>query len=330
MEPISRTVVVFDRFTGTSADDCKKFTDSVVAALKNDNEVLSLCAEGVAATGAPFVGRGVRATIRAFQPDLVIYIPSAKSALSTFGRGYSLRRAAREANHVMISLVPFAQSKRPAALLRRLYPETILVPSYKSLLTLSRLSLNGDVLPLGVDPNVYRAARPEEKRAARKRYGVEQDAFVYLLDPHTGGDSAEMLAVLAEPDDVHVIVTPTEARAPAHAAAGIRFLPQTESPQECYWLADCFVFSQSKAGDSVEIPMSVIEALACGIPVLTTPFGGLRDFLAEGDDLCYWSSFQELADGARRLRDNYPPRVRPVDEFSWNRIVKHISDRFYL
>ena len=81
MESSSRAVVVFDRYTGPVAEDIAKFVEAIVAALKEDSDVLSLCLDGAARTrggrshSGLSVARGVRAAVHAFQPDLVIYVP---------------------------------------------------------------------------------------------------------------------------------------------------------------------------------------------------------------------------------------------------------------
>jgi hypothetical protein len=249
--------------------------------------------------------------------------------LSTFYRGSALRKSAVEANHVMVALVPFVGTRYPAALLRMLYPGMILVSSYKSLLSLSRLSLDGDVLRFGVDPTCYRPASDDERAEVRKRYGIDKDTFVFLLGSRDDADGREAVTALGEAGDARIIEARKQPPVYSSTASRGRSVgPQTEDPRECYALADCFVFADKDVSESVEIPLGVVEALACGVPVLTTPFGGLRDSFLNGPDLRYWSSVEQLTDAAGRLRKNYPARVRSVDEFSWRNVVRQIREPF--
>ncbi len=326
------TAVVFDRYTGPASEDIAKFVKAIVAALKEDGDVLSLCLDGAAPGGdgrshsGRSIARGVRATVSAFQPDLVIYVPSPRPMLSTFYRGFTLRRAAPDANHVMFPLVPLMETRHPAALLRRLYPGLILVSSYRSLLSLSRLSLDGEVVPFGVDPTCYRPATDDERSEVRKRHGIDENTFVFLLGSKSHADAREVIAALG--DDIKIVDGPHQRSVDSPSGRRRRRTSKTEDPREWYTLADCFVFADKDVNQSIEIPMGVVEALACGVPVLTTPFGGLRDFFLEGVDLYYWDSVEQLADTARRLREGYPAHVRSVDEFSWQNVVRQIRAHF--
>jgi glycosyltransferase involved in cell wall biosynthesis len=324
-KPRNRTAVVFDRHTGPTAEDIAKFVTGIVSAFREDCDVLSLCADGAARVRQPHggVAPGVRSAVRAFQPELVVYVPSPTPMLRTFRRGRALRKASAEANHVMVNLVPFSYARCPAAVLRRLYPELILVPSYRSLLFLSRLSLDADVLPFGVDTAHFRPASPERKAESRKRHGIEADAFVFLMESKDGDeDTVEALS-----GDALVVEPPGRFDSITGRAAGLP-VPGGGDLRDYYAMADCFVFADRGANRSVEIPFGVVEALASGLPVLTTPFGGLRDFFIEGPDLHYWDSVEQLARAAKRIRADYPTRGRSMDEFSWSNVVGRI--RAYL
>jgi glycosyltransferase involved in cell wall biosynthesis len=48
---------------------------------------------------------------------------------------------------------------------------------------------------------------------------------------------------------------------------------------EAFMNADCYLFPTYHEG----MPISVLEAMACGLPVITRPVGGLRDLLKHGD-----------------------------------------------
>jgi glycosyltransferase involved in cell wall biosynthesis len=70
----------------------------------------------------------------------------------------------------------------------------------------------------------------------------------------------------------------------------------------------------------------VFEALASGLPVLSTPFGGLRDFMEPGEDFRYFETDNELAAAAEAVRSAGAPAVRTMENFSWDNIAGRILE----
>jgi glycosyltransferase involved in cell wall biosynthesis len=71
----------------------------------------------------------------------------------------------------------------------------------------------------------------------------------------------------------------------------------------------------------VEIPLSVFEALASGVPVMARPYGGLRDFIPAGEDVRYFDSAEELTSLAAALQPEPAPTVRDMSRFAWRRVA---------
>ena len=72
--------------------------------------------------------------------------------------------------------------------------------------------------------------------------------------------------------------------------------------QEIYQMADCYIFPTQSAIDAVEIPLSVLEAMYCNIPVLTERFGGLVDMFKEGDGFWFYENKEELNNKLRMIK----------------------------
>ncbi|MDH3216073.1 MAG: glycosyltransferase [Candidatus Krumholzibacteria bacterium] len=214
-------------------------------------------------------------------------------------------------------------------MLRFFCPGQILVSSYRSLLLLSRFSLKGGVLPVGVDQRLFRKVGIGEKAELRKRFGIDQKAFVFLLaDPVRDLDDLQPVSPLRDvAGSVIAARIGPDANARIHSSLrGVRIMPFEQSLPDLYGLSDCVVFYKTAQKERLEIPMSVIEALSCGVPVLAKPFGGLRDFLSAGDDVCYWSSRGELVRAAQRLRAISPVRVRSMKQFAWERVAARVTE----
>ena len=79
--------------------------------------------------------------------------------------------------------------------------------------------------------------------------------------------------------------------------------------EEVYALSDCYVFPTPPMNkiNSIEIPLSVLEAMACNLSVITTKFGALPKVFEEGDGLIF---VDDGEDGERAIRKQAGKRRR--------------------
>jgi glycosyltransferase involved in cell wall biosynthesis len=193
------------------------------------------------------------------------------------------------------------------------------------------LSLRGELLSVGVDLATFRPVHGDEKAALRRARGIPADAFVFLHVGHLSEKrNLRALAKLAALPNAHVVAigstsTPEDAALRAHLeAAGVSVIRELVPVHEFYRLADAYVFPTIDSEGCVEIPLSVLEALASGLPVLARPFGGLRDILPPGDDVRYFGGDDELVAMAEDLRRGSPPLVRDVRGFAWRAVAERM------
>jgi glycosyltransferase involved in cell wall biosynthesis len=210
----------------------------------------------------------------------------------------------------------------------------VFVPSYASLLHLSDLSLRGELVPVGVDLAQFRPPHDGEKEALRHKHGVPQDATVYLHVGHLSPKrNVGVLSQLAALPGAHVIVigstsTPEDsALRSGLEAAGVRVIREFVPVEEFYRLADCYVFPVIDSEGCVEIPLSVVESLASGLPVIARPFGGLRDVLPAGDDLRYFETEDDMVSLARALNAGARPATRDMSGFEWRALATRMVAR---
>jgi glycosyltransferase involved in cell wall biosynthesis len=172
------------------------------------------------------------------------------------------------------------------------------------------------VIPQGTDLAVF---RPGDRVAARRELGLDDDLFVALFVgnltrsnmfkdvamleravEHLGARSERRIVVVCVGEEAEPIRTGT---------AEIRFLEPTGSPEEMapfYRAADVYL----QASRAETFPNTVVEALACGTPVIGSAVGGIPEqiedgvtgyLVSQGDDRAMAEHVLELAaDEARR------------------------------
>jgi glycosyltransferase involved in cell wall biosynthesis len=282
------------------------------------------------------LSRALWRAIRHIRPDAVIYVPVAAGTRNSFVRCAILRRYASGARVLMVSLQPRTHGPFARRLIARLGPDLTLVQSEATSSTLKALGCPAAVLPSGVDLDTFHPVDPERKVALREKYGVPPEGFVVLHVGHLKRERNVLLfpRIRAELGCETVVVgstsTPSGVEADVTEAlrrSGTHVIDQyVEDIVELYQLADCYLFPVHAAGGAIEAPLSVLEAMSCDLPVVTTPFGFLRQSFVEGSGVLFADSDEGLVAAVaqmRKARDELPPgNTRAlVEPFSWRAIA---------
>jgi glycosyltransferase involved in cell wall biosynthesis len=178
----------------------------------------------------------------------------------------------------------------------------------------------------GVDLDLF---RPVDRAEARRRLGLDGPTLLAVghLAEHKGQDIAvEALVALTDTRLVIAGDGPMEPR--LHRLARtlgvsdrVRFagtLPQEELPL-WYGAADALVLASSREG----MPNVVLEALACGTPVLATAVGGVPEIVSEpaAGVLMTSRDAAALVGAYRTLCASVPDRTatrRHAERFAWD------------
>ena len=109
----------------------------------------------------------------------------------------------------------------------------------------------------------------------------------------------------------------------------IKHFPNIE---EIYNLADCYVFPVAHRGFCIETPLSVLEAMSCDIPTITTRFGALPRLFKDTRDVFFAANDDEIAQAIETVKKG-GARMRPreaVLHYSWKQVTDrllHIYER---
>jgi len=201
------------------------------------------------------------------------------------------------------------------------------------------------VVPNGVEVESFRARRETAEEFVRK-HGLREGSFKVLyvgriipeknpdklisaVTKHMEGKDVEVIMVGdGSPDYIAKLKRASEDK--VHILGNLNF----EELVAAYRTSDLFVFSGLLEG----LPTVILEAMACGLPVLTTPVAGIPDVIVEGvngmhlnlpireDDIASKiGHFMELGDSdLRRMGKANVRKVRA--HYNWEDVVDKILD----
>jgi len=213
-------------------------------------------------------------------------------------------------------------------LLRVIRPDLVLTCSSKSLYAFRKYGCESFFLPVGVSLKKFRPLGEESREKLRVRYGV-QDKFAILHVGHIKKNrGVQHLAQLQQGNNQVIIVSSVSQPIERDVydfllKKKVRILREYfANIEEIYNLADCYVFPTTDPLGSIELPLSVLEAMACNLPVICTRYGGIPDLFREGQGLFFIDRSEELQDAIEVVKSgNISPRTREkVRPFDWQNI----------
>ena len=205
--------------------------------------------------------------------------------------------------------------------------------------TYGRVSPPIHVIPNGVDVDRFRPPSDDERVKARADLGLEPDRTVAVFVGHEferkglpiaiealGGAPGVLLLVVGGSAEM---IRGAEARARRLAVADrVVFAGQHPDPVPFLWASDVLVLPSAYEANA----LVVLEALACGLPVVSTRVGFAPDLVVDGDNgFLVDRDAGPLAERLRRLDgdDLGEWRVRArrtAERYAWPEIARRYLD----
>lgn len=208
-------------------------------------------------------------SIRDFKPEIIHYIPGPSIKSFILVKLLSLHFK----NAKVIMSAPFPKlssfSKRFIYLFK---PDLMLVQSEATEKMFREKKFNTKFFPLsGVETERFIPCSKSTKKALREKYGIDRDAFVVLHVGHIKeGRNIKIFKDIQKDTGNQVIVvgsTSTDVETSIYQdlkKSGCKvYTDYIETINEIYALSDCYIFPVMDKHNSIEIPLSVLEAMAC-------------------------------------------------------------------
>lgn len=273
--------------------------------------------------------------LRQFAPDYILYLPASSGTLGAFVRAAVLNFLSKNAKTGLINLQPRPASPWLWAISKMKIVDVVFAASNQSLGNFSALGFSTCQISVGVDTKKFSPVNSQKKKELRHKYKLPESSQIILHVGHLqSGRNIQGLVSAQEQERLVVLVSsgryPADARLKSQLMdAGITVISEyIQNIEELYQLADLYLFPVIEETSAIEIPLSVLEAMACNLPVVTTPFGALPRIFTEGNGMFYFRTRQEMQNALTQAAQLRQCQTRSqVERYSWDETSRRIWER---
>jgi len=269
--------------------------------------------------------------IKAFRPEIIHYTsgPTIRSLLLL----RLLKTLIPDSKTVVYALHPWFGSN-VVFFIRFVKPDLVLVQSDRTKKLFTRWGCQTRFLPNGVATQRFKPLNLHMRVNIRKRLNVPEDKFVILhVGPVKENRGLKDLIHLQVGDQQVLIVgSPSTGYDPAtmkllEERGCMVWRRYFEDIENIYGLSDCYVFPTRDPLHAIEMPLSVLEAMSCNLPVISYAFGGLPSFFHEGEGLAFHQTTNGMIQNLNEIRAGMSIQTRrKVRAMDWTDIGSRLKD----
>lgn len=281
--------------------------------------------------GKLFIGGELHARIKALAPEAILYVPGASTTVNSFIRARMLGLFHKGIPVALVGSQPRSYLPWHRLLLRYLKPDFLFLMGSAQKQFFQEQGFKVRVLPPAIDASKFRPVTPEKRSQLRQKYGLGPQRVVLHVGHVRPGRNIEQLAELQGKENMQVVVvgsTSTEADRGLKERLvdrGVRVMDQyIPAIEEIYQLADVYVFPVIRQDAAIEMPLSVLEAMACNLPVVTTRFGGLVEHFQEDGGFRYYGTIEELLWLLPMVSAGESANAEKVARFTWDNMADDV------
>lgn len=329
-------ICLVGNFSGNLDEGMKIVGQCLASELSKAHKVLKL---GILETLNP---KAIR-RLSAFHPNILHYVPGPSPFSFTILRYLSLSQ--KLAGNLLCKTVMSATQPRlplnAISFCKRLKPDLMLAQSDSYERYFKGLGFTVQYLPNGVDIDRFKPVENLQKKHLRKKYGLAQDKFVVLhVGPIRANRGLDVMKSVARIQNCTVLVVGGTTSSPERKMFAdlvkngcIVWRKYVQSIHEIYQLSDLYVFPVEDALGCIDMPLSILEAMACNLPVITTRFGAFPRLFAEGDGFRYVENRHQIPQKTEAfigggLSPDVQTRMK-VLPYSWYNISRTLSQNYH-
>ena len=320
-------------------EGCLKVANSLVGRFKQANPDTYVISYGKTSPladchmklGKLFLNRQLLKRVRQ-EKGSVLYIPNASCTTASALRVWVLSRFAKKLQVLFALRHPVSGIARSC--LRSAKAQILCLSAESKAYYENAIGCQAVHLKTGVDTERFCPVTATEKTALRQKYGMAENETVILHVGHLkpGRNLHKLCSLDSRYHLVLVISSNTQPdedlRRQLLARPNTTLIETYQSAiWELYQLADVYVFPVVEQENCIDVPLSVLEAAACGIPAVVTRYGELKEFEgAQGfvfPDSLEPDALHSAIEAARTL-----PNIRStqVEEYDWQKAVKRLGE----
>jgi glycosyltransferase involved in cell wall biosynthesis len=277
----------------------------------------------------PLVSIELQRAIRRHRPRAIIYIHRLTTLALLRARYFKL--LGRGCRTVVIDLQPSGLGWLGRLLGRGLWPDLLLVASEADRRRVAALGATVKIIAMATDLGRFRPADPGEKEVIRHRWGLPAETDLVLHVGHLKGSRnlLSLVPIAGRPNTTVAVVVSRGREASSDAlqaeleAAGVVVLEgYRPDVEEIYRAADCYVFPVIDSAGAIAMPLSVLEALASDVPVVTTSYGALPDRFTGVEGVLFADTAEAIRAAVEEQLRRRPAGRRLAEPFTWDAVIQ--------